>query len=89
MNDRLEEVEWRRLASLVAGDMELARSIHADDHELISPGGRPSGLMPRERAPLNPTPDPTGFGGIRPPAAYLAYSTARVSRMTVTLIWPG
>ena len=24
-----------------------------------------------------------------PVAAYLAYSTARVSRMTVTLIWPG
>jgi hypothetical protein len=24
-----------------------------------------------------------------PPFRYFAYSTARVSRMTVTLIWPG
>lgn len=36
----LDHVERRRLAALVSGDMELARSMHADDHELITPGGR-------------------------------------------------
>lgn len=37
---RLEAAERRRLAALVSGDFELARSLHADDYELITPGGR-------------------------------------------------
>jgi Domain of unknown function (DUF4440) len=35
----LEGVERRRLAALVGGDMVFARSLHADDYELITPGG--------------------------------------------------
>ena len=38
-DQRLEDVERRRLAALVAGEMELARSMHADEYELITPGG--------------------------------------------------
>jgi hypothetical protein len=37
--DLLRETERRRLGALVAGDMELARSLHAADYELIPPGG--------------------------------------------------
>ena len=37
----LADIERRRLAALVAGDMDLARTMHADDYELITPGGRP------------------------------------------------
>ena len=37
--DDLREVERRRLAALVAADIELARSLHAEDYELITPGG--------------------------------------------------
>ena len=37
--DELRKLEARRLASLVAGDMEIAEALHADDYELITPGG--------------------------------------------------
>ena len=40
MDGDLADVERRRLAALVQGDMELARAMHADDYELITPGGR-------------------------------------------------
>jgi len=40
VEDRLDDVERQRLGALVAGDMELARALHADDYELITPGGR-------------------------------------------------
>jgi hypothetical protein len=36
----LERLERARLASLVAGDVEAARPLHADDYELITPSGR-------------------------------------------------
>jgi len=36
----LETLERARLAALVAGDVEAARPLHADDYELITPGGR-------------------------------------------------
>jgi hypothetical protein len=35
----LLEAERRRLRALVACDIELARSLHAGDYELITPGG--------------------------------------------------
>lgn len=35
----LRETERRRLRALVTGDLTLARSLHADDYELIPPGG--------------------------------------------------
>jgi len=35
----LRDVERRRLAALVTGDMPAAEALHADDYELISPGG--------------------------------------------------
>jgi hypothetical protein len=38
--DGLDGIERRRLAALVACDFELARAMHADDYELITPGGR-------------------------------------------------
>ena len=38
--DELREIERRRLAALVAGDIDAARSLHADDYELVTPGGR-------------------------------------------------
>jgi hypothetical protein len=37
----LREIERRRLASLVACDMATAESLHAEDYELVPPGGRP------------------------------------------------
>jgi hypothetical protein len=37
---QIEQIERRRLRSLVERDMEVARSLHADDYELITPGGR-------------------------------------------------
>ncbi len=37
--DLLRETERTRLRALVAGDMVLARSLHAADYELIPPGG--------------------------------------------------
>ena len=37
--NRLREIERRRLSALVASDIELARSMHADDYELVTPGG--------------------------------------------------
>jgi hypothetical protein len=41
--DELRDIERRRLAALVAADIELARSLHAEDYELITPGGRSLG----------------------------------------------
>jgi hypothetical protein len=34
-----QELEHQRLGALVAVDMELARSLHADDYQLVTPGG--------------------------------------------------
>lgn len=34
------DLERRRLASLVARDMATADALHADDYELVTPGGR-------------------------------------------------
>jgi hypothetical protein len=39
LEDELRDTERRRLAALVAADIELARSLHAEDYELITPGG--------------------------------------------------
>lgn len=36
---QLREVERRRLRSLVNRDMAVAASLHADDYELVTPGG--------------------------------------------------
>ena len=41
IEDELRDIERRRLSALVAADIELARSLHAEDYELITPGGRP------------------------------------------------
>lgn len=38
--DVMRDIERARLRALVAGDMELADSLHADDYELITPVGR-------------------------------------------------
>jgi hypothetical protein len=35
----IQELERQRLGALVAADMELARSLHADDYQLVTPGG--------------------------------------------------
>ena len=43
--DELRDIERRRLAALVEADIELARSLHAEDYELITPGG---GSLSRE-----------------------------------------
>jgi len=37
--DELRSLEARRLAALVAGDVAAAEELHADDYELITPGG--------------------------------------------------
>ena len=34
------ETEHRRLRALVDRDLDLARSLHSDDYELVTPGGR-------------------------------------------------
>ena len=36
----LRDLEARRLRALVIADIETARELHADDYELITPGGR-------------------------------------------------
>jgi hypothetical protein len=36
---QVREIERERLRSLVAPDMALAERLHADDYELITPGG--------------------------------------------------
>jgi ketosteroid isomerase-like protein len=41
----LAELERARLRTLVAGDVEAARELHADDYQLIPPGG---GALSRE-----------------------------------------
>ena len=38
-DEELRDLERRRLRALVDADIELARSLHADDYELITPGG--------------------------------------------------
>jgi phage baseplate assembly protein W len=38
--DAIRDLERRRLRALVAADLDLAQSIHADDYQLITPGGR-------------------------------------------------
>ena len=38
--DEIREIERARLHALVEGDMETANRLHADDFQLISPGGR-------------------------------------------------
>lgn len=35
----LRGVERRRLAALVAADMGIAEALHADDYQLVTPGG--------------------------------------------------
>lgn len=35
----VRDLERRRLEALVAGDLESAEELHADDYELITPGG--------------------------------------------------
>jgi hypothetical protein len=37
--DALREIEWGRLRALVAGDIERAQALHADDFQLINPAG--------------------------------------------------
>ena len=38
-SDAIREVERERLAALVTGDLRAAHAMHADDYELITPGG--------------------------------------------------
>jgi hypothetical protein len=40
-DDEVRDVERRRLAALVAVDMDVAEALHADDYELVPPGGHP------------------------------------------------
>ena len=37
--DVFQDLERQRLAALVAADIDLARSLHADDYQLVTPGG--------------------------------------------------
>ena len=37
--DFFQDLERQRLAALVAADIDLARLLHADDNQLITPGG--------------------------------------------------
>ena len=37
--DELRDLEARRLRSLVDADIATARELHADDYELVTPGG--------------------------------------------------
>lgn len=37
--DAIREAERRRLAALVERDMDAANALHADDYQLITPGG--------------------------------------------------
>ena len=37
--DFFRHLERQRLAALVASNVELARSLHADDYQLVTPGG--------------------------------------------------
>ena len=37
--DFFQDLERRRLRALVDADLDLARSLHADDYELVTPGG--------------------------------------------------
>jgi hypothetical protein len=40
IEDTIRDLEARRLASLVARDKGTAEALHAEDYELITPGGR-------------------------------------------------
>ncbi len=40
LRELLRETERRRLRSLVERDIDQARSLHADDYQLITPGGQ-------------------------------------------------
>ena len=76
-------------------EVDAARGAQVRDEGLLD--GQPAGLADH----VADHQDPAGAGGAggvavgRVPEAdatwlaYFAYSTARVSRMTVTLIWPG
>jgi hypothetical protein len=37
--DLFQDIERQRLRALVDADLDLARSLHADDYQLITPGG--------------------------------------------------
>lgn len=37
--DLIRETERERLRSLVGPDLDVARSLHADDYQLVTPGG--------------------------------------------------
>jgi hypothetical protein len=37
---QLEAIERERLRALVEPDIELARSLHAEDYQLVTPGGK-------------------------------------------------
>ena len=39
IDERLRETERERLRSLVLPDLDLAERLHADDYELVTPGG--------------------------------------------------
>ena len=40
LKERLREAERQRLQSLVTRDLDFAERLHANDYELITPGGR-------------------------------------------------
>lgn len=37
--DEIRRIERQRLEALVAGDTDLAMELHADDYQLVTPGG--------------------------------------------------
>lgn len=39
--DRIRDIEHERLRALVEADMDVARQLHADDYQLITPTGEP------------------------------------------------
>ena len=41
LTNQIESTERKRLRALVQTDLELARSLHADEYQLITPGGHP------------------------------------------------
>ena len=40
VSDLIRETERQRLRALVAAEIELANTLHSDDYQLITPGGR-------------------------------------------------
>ena len=78
------EVDAARLAQLREQPLDrLAAGLadHVADHQDTAGALRPWRVAVRDVPEARP---PDGGGRV-----YFAYSTARVSRMTVTLIWPG